>query len=616
MQNKLKEALENKVLVFDGAMGTEIYRKNFFVNTSYENLCVSNPKVIEEIHKSYLDAGAEVLTANSYGANFNKLAKFGLAERLEEINRAAVRIAKKVSDGKALVAASVGPIGDIPKGMTCPKDKAVGIIAGQIRALASEGPDFILFETLRSLYDVEISLAALEIAAPDMPFMISMQVDRNAQTLTGDDVSTILAYLSTAGLQPSAFGINCGSGPEAMLNAYEKFAHHCAYPVVIQPNAGVPKNVDNRMIYMSSPEYLTTYAMRYVSLGARGVGGCCGTTPDHIRDIARSINPMAKIEHAAKIQVTIPEVPLKEPVPTAEKSRLAKKLADREWVYTVEIVPPQGYLLAQTVEKSKLCAAAGFDAVNIPDGPRASSRVSPLVTACKIQEGAGIETILHFCCRDKNLIGMQADLLGCAAMDINNILFITGDPPKLGDYPFASGVFDMDSIGMVRVQSRLNRGVDLAGKPIDAPTKAFIAVGADPNAIDMEREIRRSREKIEAGAEAFITQPVFDIEPLLRFIDAIPELRDGSIPLIAGIWPLASYRNAEFMRNEVPGVVVPDSVMERMAAPTTKEEQRQVGIAIAREAVCSIRGKVAGAQISAPFGNINTAIAVMREHGV
>ena len=592
-------------------MGTEIYRRNFFVNTSYENLCVSNPKVIGEIHRSYLEAGAEVLTANSYGANFNKLAKFGLAERLEEINRAAVRLAKEAADGKALVAASVGPIGDIPKGMTCPKDKAVGIIAGQIRALASGEPDFILFETLRSLSDVEVSLAALEIAAPDMPFMVSMQVDREAQTQSGDDVAAILACLSASALQPSAFGINCGSGPEAMLSAYEKFAHDCPYPVVVQPNAGAPKNVDNRMIYMSSPEYFTTYAMRYISLGARGIGGCCGTTPDHIRDMARSINPMAKIERAAKVQVTAPEIPLKEPVPTAEKSRLAGKLAAREWVYTVEIVPPQGYLLAQTVEKSRLCAAAGFDAVNIPDGPRASSRVSPLVTACKIQEGAGIETILHFCCRDKNLIGMQADLLGCAAMDINNILFITGDPPKLGDYPFASGVFDMDSIGMVRVQSRLNRGVDLAGKPIDAPTKAFIAVGADPNAIDMEREIRRSREKIEAGAEAFITQPVFDVEPLLRFIDAIPELRDGTVPLIAGIWPLASYRNAEFMRNEVPGVVVPDSVMERMAAPATKEEQRQVGIAIAREAIASIRGKVAGAQISAPFGNVNTAIAVM-----
>ena len=302
---------------------------------------------------------------------------------------------------------------------------------------------------------------------------------------------------------------------------------------------------------------------------------------------------------------------MKDPVPTAEKSSLARKLATGQWVHTVEIVPPQGYLLAQTVEKSRLCAEAGFDAVNIPDGPRASSRVSPLVTACKIQEGAGIETILHFCCRDKNLIGMQADLLGCAAMDINNILFITGDPPKLGDYPFASGVFDMDSIGMVRVQSRLNRGVDLAGKPIDAPTRAFIAVGADPNAIDMEREIRRSQEKIEAGAEAFITQPVFDVGPLLRFIDAIPELRDGRIPLIAGIWPLASYRNAEFMQNEVPGVVIPESVMCRMGSAESKSAQLATGIEIARETIAAIRDRVAGVQVSAPFGKVETALAVL-----
>jgi len=611
MQDKLKAALENKVVVFDGAMGTEIYRKNFFVNTSYDNLCLSAPGVIQGIHEAYLDAGAEVLTTNSYGANFNKLSKFGLAERLEEINRAAVRIAKEASDGKALIAASAGPIGDFPQGIVCSRQNAVKMIQDQIRALVSEEPDFILFETLRSQADVEIAVAAMN-AVPELPFMISVQVDRNAETPTGDSVKAILAYLQKCDLQPSAFGLNCGSGPEAMLNAFETFAHHSPFPVVIQPNAGVPKNVDNRMIYMSSPEYFTTYAMRFIAMGARGVGGCCGTTPDHIRDTARSINPMAKIERAAKVQIVETKTVLKDSVPTAEKSCLAKKLSNGQWVHTVEIVPPQGYLLAQTVEKSRLCAQAGFDAVNIPDGPRASSRVSPLVTAHKIQEGAGIETILHFCCRDKNLIGMQADLLGCAAMEINNILFITGDPPKLGDYPFASGVFDMDSIGMVKVQSRLNRGADIAGKAIDMPTKAFIAVGADPNALDMEREIRRSREKIESGAEAFITQPVFDVDPLLRFMDAIPELRDGTVPLIAGIWPLASYRNAEFMKNEVPGVIVPDSIMVRMGEPKTKEEQREVGIQIAREAIAAIRGKVSGAQISAPFGNVNTAIAVMK----
>lgn len=611
MPNSLKTALENKVVVFDGAMGTEIYRRNFFVNTSYDNLCLTAPRVIQEIHESYLDAGAEVLTTNSFGANFNKLSKFGLGDKLVEINRAAVRLAKEAAKGKALIAASVGPIGDFPQGVVYSRRNAVSMIQDQIRALAAEKPDFILFETLRSLADVEISVEAMN-AVPDMPFMISIQVDSKAETPTGDSVKSILAYLRKCELQPAAFGLNCGSGPEDMLTAFETFAHHSPFPVVIQPNAGSPKNVDNRMIYMSSPEYFTTYAMRFAALGARGVGGCCGTTPDHIRDMARSINPMAKIERAAKVSVVKTEIVLKDPVPTAEKSKLAEKLSSGRWVHTVEIVPPQGYLLNQTVEKSKLCAEAGFDAVNIPDGPRASSRVSPLVTAYKIQEGAGIETILHFCCRDKNLIGMQADLLGCAAMNINNILFITGDPPKLGDYPFASGVFDMDSIGMVKVQSRLNRGADIAGKSIDKPTQTFIAVGADPNAIDLEREIRRSREKIEAGAEAFITQPVFDIEPLLRFMDSIPELRDGTIPLIAGIWPLASYRNAEFMKNEVPGVIVPDSVMTRMGEPKTKEEQREVGIQIAREAIASIRGKVAGVQISAPFGNVNTAIAVMK----
>ena len=281
--NLLQQKLAESLTIFDGAIGTEIYRRNFFVNASFEQLNLTAPDVILDIHHQYLKAGAEVLTTNTYNANSRRLAKFGLSEQTEAINRAGVKLAREAAAGKALVAASVGPIGDIPKGMTCPKDKAVGIIAGQIRALASGEPDFILFETLRSLSDVEVSLAALEIAAPDMPFMVSVQVDREAQTQSGDDVAAILACLSASALQPSAFGINCGSGPEAMLSAYEKFAHDCPYPVVVQPNAGAPKNVDNRMIYMSSPEYFTTYAMRYISLGARGIGGCCGTTPEYIR---------------------------------------------------------------------------------------------------------------------------------------------------------------------------------------------------------------------------------------------------------------------------------------------------------------------------------------------
>jgi len=318
-----------------------------------------------------------------------------------------------------------------------------------------------------------------------------------------------------------------------------------------------------------------------------------------------------KAEKVSVKTLKAPEIAMKEPVPTKDKSTFAGKLISGEWVTSVEIVPPQGYMLEQTVAKAAQCKAAGIDAINIPDGPRASARVSPMVTASRIQKEAGIEAVLHFCCRDKNLIGMQADLLGCASLGINNILFITGDPPKLGDYPFASAVFDMDSIGMVKVVSRMNRGADIGGKLIDPPTKTLIGVGADPNAIDMAREIRRTREKLDAGAEFLITQPVFSVDALLKFLDAVPEL--SKIKVIAGIWPLASYRNAEFMRNEVPGVVVPDSIMERMASASTKEEQRAEGIAIARESVKSLRGKIAGVQVSAPFGNVSTAIAVAKD---
>ncbi|MGN0869835.1 MAG: bifunctional homocysteine S-methyltransferase/methylenetetrahydrofolate reductase [Victivallales bacterium] len=611
MNDRLKKLLSEKTVIFDGAIGTEIYKKNFFVNTSYESLCLNNPKVIREIHQSYKDAGAEVLTTNSFGANFNTLNKFLLGDKVGEINRAAVRIAKEVAGEELLVAASVGPAGDIPNGSAWDVNRITAILMEQIAALAAEEPDFILFESLGGARDLQAALLAMELC-PDMPFVTSFALNRDAESRTGDSPARLLTIIDEAKFKPVAIGLNCGIGPEGMLNALEILMPLCHLPVIAQPNAGCPKSVDNRMIYMCSPEYFTTYAMRFAALGVHGVGGCCGTGPEHIRDMARSINPLNKAAHnTGRLVVTEAALPEKTPVPMKEKSRFAAKLAMGQWVTNVEIVPPQGYLLEKTIEKAKQCRDAGFDAINIPDGPRASSRVSPLVTAFKIQSEAGIEAILHFCCRDKNLIGMQADLLGCAAMGIHNILFITGDPPKLGDYPFASGVFDMDSIGMARIQSRLNRGIDLGGKAIDTVTQALIGVGADPNAIDMKREIRRTREKIEAGAEFLITQPVFDTEPLLRFIDAVPGLSD--LPVIAGIWPLASYRNAEFMRNEVPGVIVPDSIMERMAKGKTKEEQRAEGIRIAREAVASIRDQVAGVQVSAPFGNVQTAIAVIRE---
>lgn len=608
MRDKLKEKLQERILIFDGAMGTEIYKRNFFVNTSFDELCLSAPKIISQIHKEYFEAGAEVLTTNTFGANCNKLSAFGLGDKVRDINIAAVRLACESGGEDTLVAGSVGPVGKIRYQSGLTEENIIEILAGQISALEEAKADFIFFETLQSEADIEFAYRAVN-EYSKLPYVLSFSVDRNGESAKGEPLNNLLHVCTGHGRKPTALGLNCCLGPEGILSALEKLIPLTDLPVIVQPNAGMPKNIEGRMIYMASPEYFTTYALRFVNLGVRGVGGCCGTSPEHIRDLARSIRPLVKSALSTKVTVLEKEENLRKPVPTAEKSRLGAKLANSEWVITVEIVPPRGYDLRATIEKAKQCRQAGIDAVNVPDGPRASSRMSPIITALRIQEEAEIEAILHFCCRDRNLIGMQADLLGCAAVGIRNLLIITGDPPKLGDYPFASGVFDADSIGMVRIQDRLNRGMDLGGNLIEEPTRALIGVGADPSAIDRKREFRRLREKVKAGAEFIITQPVFAVDPLFSFLD---EIKDVKIPVLAGIWPLVSYRNAEFMKNEVPGVVVPDSVMERMAKAETKEAQKEEGIRIARECVEKIRSRVQGIQISAPFGNVNIALAVIQ----
>ncbi len=608
MKQSLEKTLAARITIFDGAMGTEIYKRNFFVNTCFDELCLSAPKIIGQIHKEYSDAGADVLTSNTFGANFNKLSHFGLGDKVKEINKVAVKLARENGNEDTLVAGSVGPIGKIYQHDKGSPDQIVEMLAEQISALEEGGADFIIFETLPSVADAEFAFRAVN-KSSKIPYVLSFTLDDNSETIKGESIQALINVFKDGGRKPTAVGLNCGAGPEGMLSSLEKLVHLTGLPIIIQPNAGMPKNVGGRLIYMASPEYFTTYAMRFVNMGVRGIGGCCGTGPDHIRDIARSIRPLSKSAAFEKVIVKEIKENLREPVPMEKKSLLAAKFAKGEWIATVEIVPPKGYDLEQTIEKSKQCKNAGIDAINIPDGPRASSRMSPIVTAAKIQQEAGIETILHFCCRDRNLIGMQSDLLGCAALNINNILFITGDPPKLGDYPFASAVFDVDSIGMAKIQSRLNRGVDIGGNSIKEPTKALIGVGADPNAIDMEREIRRTRDKVAAGAEFIITQPVFAVEPLIKFIEKISDLK---IPVIAGIWPLASFRNAEFMKNEVPGVVVPDSIMDRMAKAKTKEEQRLEGIRIAKESIEKIRKYIRGIQVSAPFGNVQTAIEVIK----
>ena len=600
------EALNRGVLVFDGAMGTELYRRHVFTNRSFDELCLSDPKLIRQIHEEYRDAGADVLTTNTFGANRPALAKFALAEKLNDILHAGAKLAREVADAAdrpMYVAGSIGPISaDHPHEEAAIEE----MLAEQAKGLIAGGADFVLFETQPNRESLERCAAAMR-SLPGVPFVLSFAVTGAGETASGESVERMLAPMPARLPQPTAWGLNCGLGPDGLLAAVERAMQATSLPLVVQPNAGLPKEVENRTIYLCSPEYLAEYAKRYVAFGASAVGGCCGTTPEHIHQVALAVKPLTRARVLSPL-TPAENVEPKQPAPLAERSKLGARLTAREWIATVELLPPRGYNLQSTIEKAKTLHERGVHAINIPDGPRASARLSPLITAEHILRDAEIEPILHFCCRDRNLIGMQADLLACAACGIRNILFVTGDPPKLGNYPQATGVFDSDSIGMASVQRRLNGGVDLGGQAIDPATFAVIGVGLDPTALDRRRELDRFRQKVDAGAEFAITQPVFDPDALLRFLD---EVQVYNVPIIAGVWPLASYRNASFMRNEVPGVVVPDSIMERMASVESREDQWAMGVAIAREAVDQIRDRVSGIQVSAPLGNIETAWAVI-----
>ncbi len=605
LTNRLAKRLKKGLLIFDGAVGTEIYKRHFFINTSFENLNLTNSKVIGEIHDSYVRAGAEVLTANSYGANANKLAAFGLADKTAEINRAAVLLARSRAAGDILVAASVGPFGEKAN---CRRDP--GEVLREAAAACCEADcDFVIFESVSSLADLRNACAA----ACGLPreYIFSMTLDADGRAIGDGAAVRELVESVPEKLRPTAWGINCGDGPESTLKALEKLLECVNAPVIVQPNAGRPRQIDGRTMYMCTPEYFTTYSQRYATLGAAGIGGCCGIGPEHIREMASGIRSFTG-SFSRKLPPLRPadEVQMQEELPLAERSRLGAKLARGEWVTTVEITPPAGYDLSGTIEKAVICRDAGIDAINLPDGPRASARISPLVAAITIRQRTGMEPVLHCCCRDRSMIGLQAELLGAAAAEIRNILVITGDPPKLGNYSNSSAVFDLDSVGLCAMQKRLNRGVDASGAPIGKPTCAVVGVGFDPNAIDIEREMNHLKAKAAAGADYIVTQPVFDAEMLLKAMKRkdFPEL-----PVIAGVWPLASLRNAEFMKTEVPGVVVPDRVILRMRACDSKESQSACGIDIAAEIIRAIRPFVAGVQISAPFGNVRKAIETLRK---
>jgi homocysteine S-methyltransferase len=484
-------------------------------------------------------------------------------------------------------------------------DDAVLIFAEQAEALAEGGVDLFSVETFFDLAEIEAAVRGIR-RVSDKPIVAHMTLEDDGSSLEG--VAPEIFGPRLAALPVQAIGVNCSVGPAAMLEAVERMARVVELPISAQPNAGKPRSVDNRNLYLCSPEYMAVYAKRFIEAGVRIIGGCCGTTPDHIKAIrgaVRAASPMRRATVTQNAPVSV--APNVTPVPVAERSRLSAAVAQGKFVVSVEMLPPRGHDLAKTLAGAKMLFEAGIDAINIPDGPRASARMSPMAMAVRLEQEIGIETIIHYCCRDRNLLGMQSDLLGAHTLGLRNVLIITGDPPKLGDYPDATAVFDVDSIGLTNMVSRLNRGLDVGGNAIGDPTSFYVGCGVNPGSPDLDREIARFEWKVDAGAQYCITQPVFDVEALLVFLDRVRGIR---IPVIAGVWPLASYRNAEFMNNEVPGVHVPDAVLERMRRAETKDDARIEGVAIAREALEALLPHVQGVQISAPFGRYQTALEV------
>ena len=607
MKTPFLTKIKDTPLIFDGAMGTVIYEKGIFLNACYDELNLTNPDLIKSIHQSYVDAGADVILTNTFGANRIKLEKYGLADKVKEINIAGVKLARSTSED-VYVLASIGS--NLSSGEILTSENLERIKASykeQISILVDAGVDGIIFETF---FDVEELLLASSIAKEfDIPVVASMTLTKEMETPKGLSIVTALKKLDKS-QSVDILGLNCSIGPHAMLSAVEKVIGSISKPLVVQPNAGHPQKRDGRMIYLSTPEYFTSYCKNYINLGVMGVGGCCGTNVEHIKEMARTIKALTGVKkhvEISKIEVQNTNIVV---TPTIEKSNFAKKLfSESEKAISIEITPPRSVDLTPMLEKVQKCKDVGVDAINIPDGPRASARISPMVAGVMIEQQIGMEVILHYCCRDRNLIGMQSDILGGYAAGIKNYLVITGDPPKLGNYPQATAVFDVDAVGLTKVIHNLNRGEDIAGNEINPPTSILIGVGANPCAINLENEIKHFYNKIDAGAEYVMTQPVFDADTLLRFMDITSKYKQ--IPVVAGIWPLVSLKNALFLKNEVPGVEIPDRIIERMEKANTKEDALKIGIEIAHEIKQKIDSSVQGYQISAPFGKVDLAINII-----
>jgi homocysteine S-methyltransferase len=616
------EALDQRVLVCDGAMGTMLYAKGVFINRCFDSLNVMSPDTVTEIHQDYVRAGADVLETNTFGANRIKLRSFGLGDKVRDINVEGARITRRAARDQAYVAGAIGPLGvRIEPWGKMGTDEAEAYFREQADALAEGGVDLFILETFRDLNEMGAAIAAVR-SVSELPIVAQMTIEDDGNSLDGTPPEQFAPEMERRGAD--VVGVNCSIGPAHMLETVERMAGVTRARLSAQPNAGRPRDIEGRNIYLSSPEYLASYARRFAQQGVRLVGGCCGTTPEHIRQMKTAIKQMNAGRSAAASPVGrapsgSPGVPdMARPaatvdvIPRAEKSQFAATLAAGRFATIVELLPPKGFAGDDVVEQARALKIRGVDVVNIPDGPR-GPRMSALALAVLIQQKAGIETVLQFSCRDRTLLGMQSDLLGAHAMGIRNVVAVTGKARTVADYPDATTVFDVDSVGLTNVITRLNRGLDIAGQGIGAPAAFHLGVRVNPGAEDLDAEVKRFEYKVEAGAEFAITRPVFDAATFERLHKRIASAK---IPILVGVWPFENVIDAEFMANEVPGIRVPDQVLDRMRSARSDDEASAQGIAIARETLVAVRGLVQGVHIAAPGGRIDAALAVLDGIGV
>ncbi|HEX7779703.1 MAG TPA: bifunctional homocysteine S-methyltransferase/methylenetetrahydrofolate reductase [Vicinamibacterales bacterium] len=598
MTTSFLDALDGRVLVCDGAMGTMLYARGIFLNRCFDELNVSQPDLVRSVHHEYIRAGADVIESNTFGANRFKLANFGLADQVRPINIRGAQIAREAAGDDVWVAGSMGPLGVRiePWGRTG-VDEAEAAFGEQAHALLEGGAQLFMLETFRDLNELLAAIRAIR-QLSSLPIVAQMTTEEDGHSLDGTPPETFTPELERAGAD--VIGVNCSVGPAAMLETVETMARLTHARLAAQPNAGRPRDVDGRNLYLCSPEYMASYARRFISAGVRLVGGCCGTTPEHIRQIAVAVRTTAP--RAVRPQPETAADGRQAPVvavPRREKSALGRALDDRRFVIVTEVSAPRGLDLAAAAAQARRFRDLGATAVNVPDYPKSGARASALALAVLLEQ-ARIETLLHYSCRNRNLMGMQSDLVGAHAMGLRNVLLTTGNPAPQATYPDATSVFDVDAIGLTNMVVRLNQGRDIADQPLGAPTQFHVGVAVNPFAPHLEAEWRRLDHKVEAGAEFIVTPPILDVA---AFDAVLPRLRGTGLPVIAGVAALESVRHAEFLASEVVGVRVADALLERLRRAGDEAAE---ALAAAFEIARALAERVHGLQISTVHGSPQT----------